>query len=122
MKRTSPVTLTAIAAAALTLLVASPLRADDGAEFDSRPVPVKTPPPQYPTQLRREGVTGLVAIRVVIDESGNVTECTVTKSSHPEFEQPALAAIRNWKFRPASKGGTPVKSHFIVPIKFAVEE
>lgn len=122
MKRTSPFTLTAIAAVAFTLLSISPLRASDGSEFDVRPIPVKTPPPEYPQQLRRSGVAGMVAVRVEVDESGNVTECSVTKSSQSEFEGPAIAAIRNWKFRPASKGGTAVKSHFIVPIKFSVED
>ena len=104
------------------LLVASPLRADEVADFDARPVPVKTPPPDYPTQLKRSGVSGIVAVRVALDEMGNVTEASVSKSSQPEFDEPALAAIRRWKFRPASKGGAAVKSHLIIPIKFTVEE
>lgn len=105
----------------LATLTFSPARADES-EFDAKPVPVKTPPPVYPSQLRRDGVAGLVAVRVTIDEQGNVSECSVSKSTNPEFESAALSAIRNWKFKPAVKGGAAVKSHLIIPLKFAVDE
>lgn len=98
----------------------APARAAE-ADFDQRPVPVKTPPPSYPDQLRRDGVNGTVAIKVLVDEEGNVAECTVSKSTRQEFEAPAVAAVRNWKFKPATKGGAPVKARFIVPIQFNIE-
>jgi periplasmic protein TonB len=97
------------------------LRADEGASYDQRPVPVKTPPPSYPDQLRRDGVEGTVAVRVQIDEDGNVIDCAVSKSSHEGFERPALAAVRGWKFKPASKGGKPVKASIIIPMRFSNE-
>ncbi len=89
--------------------------------MDARPVPVKTPPPVYPADLRRDRVDGIVAVRVTIDETGNVSECAVSKSSRQEFEEPALAAIRNWKFKPASKGGAAVAVTLIIPVKFSLE-
>ena len=64
----------------------------------------------------------MVALKVDIDETGAVTGCVVSKSSRAEFEQPAIDAVRNWKFKPAKKGGTPVKISLILPIKFSVEE
>jgi len=91
------------------------------AAFDVRPVPVKTPPPHFPADMQRQGVSGVVAVRVVIDESGLVSECSVSKSSHAEFEQAAMDAVKNWKFKPASKAGVAVKSSVVIPIKFSVE-
>ena len=90
-------------------------------EFDVRPVPVKTPPPIYPDALRRDGVDGLVAVKVTIDEKGSVSECVVAKSSRVEFEQPAVEAVKSWKFKPASKDGVAVKSQVVIPIKFIQE-
>ncbi len=91
------------------------------AAFDVRPVPVKTPPPEFPSDMQRQGISGVVAVRVVIDEKGAVEECSVSKSSHAEFEQAAVTAVKNWKFKPASKGGVAVKVSVVIPIKFSQE-
>lgn len=113
----------AIVCASLFASIALPAaRADESASFDVRPVPVRTPPPAYPDALRRDGVSGMVAVRILVDEAGNVTECEVAKSSRAEFEGPALNAIRQWKFKPASKGGTAVRSRLVVPIAFNAVE
>jgi len=89
--------------------------------LDTRPVPVKTPPPVYPIELRRKGVTGEVAVKVVIDELGNVVECSVKRASRSEFEDPALNAVKQWKFKPATKDGMPVRCHMLIPINFNVQ-
>jgi protein TonB len=94
----------------------------EGADFDVRPIPVKTPPPAYPTSLRQTGVSGLVALKVEIDESGNVTECSVSKSTNPEFDGPAMQAVKGWKFKPAQKSGAAVKIRLVIPIKFNIDE
>jgi protein TonB len=94
----------------------------EGTDFDVRPTPVKTPPPEYPSKMRRDGITGVVALKVEIDETGAVTDCSVAKSSNAEFEQPAMNAVKNWKFKPAQKGGSPVKIRLVIPIKFSLDE
>ena len=72
--------------------------------------------------MAREGIKGTVAIKVVIDETGSVVECSVSKSSHTEFEQPAVAAVKTWKFKPAVKDGTKVRAEVLIPIRFNPEE
>jgi protein TonB len=94
----------------------------EGTAFDVRPTPVKTPPPEYPSNMKREGVTGVVALKVEIDETGAVTDCSVAKSSNAAFEQPAMAAVKNWRFKPAQKAGAPVKVSLVIPIQFALDE
>lgn len=93
----------------------------EGTAFDVRPMPVKTPPPEYPSSMRREGMTGVVALRVVIDETGNVTDCSVAKSSNSAFEEPAMNAVKKWRFKPAEKAGAPIKVSLIIPIQFAID-
>lgn len=110
----------------LAVVVCLPLRlaADDTVytKADVNPVPVKTPPPTYPGEMKRQGVSGVVAVVVVIDESGVVTSCSVAKSSRPEFEESAVAAVKKWKFKPAQKDGGPVKIKVTIPIRFNIEE
>jgi len=91
-------------------------------KVDENPVPVKTPPPKYPDSLKREGVSGVVAVVIVIDEKGAIISSTIGKSSHPDFERPALDAVKNWKFKPAKKDGASVKVKVTVPLRFNVEE
>lgn len=107
-----------VALVAIALAGASFVRADNGKPFDEAPQPLRTVAPTYPHDLRREGVSGMVAVSVVIDDQGNVTERSVSKSSHPGFEQPALDAVSQWKFKPATKGGQAVSVRVVLPVKF----
>lgn len=91
-------------------------------KVDENPVPVKTPPPRYPDSLKREGVSGVVAVVIVIDEKGAIMSSSIAKSSHAEFERPALEAVKNWKFKPAKKDGNPVKVRVTIPLRFNVDE
>lgn len=85
------------------------------------PVPVRTVAPEYPSELRREGVSGLVMVKCSIDEQGNVAATEVEKSSNPAFEKPALDAVKRWKFKPAKQDGTPIAIKVSIPIKFVFE-
>ena len=92
------------------------------AKVDQNPTPLKTPEPKYPVSLRREGVAGLVSVSCVIDENGKVISAKATKSTRSEFEQPALDAIHNWVFKPATKDGKPVKVRVTIPFRFNLED
>lgn len=85
-------------------------------KFDKNPTPTRTPPPDFPNDMK--GTSGLVAVVVIIDEKGAVTQASISKSSHPEFEAPSLQAIKNWKFKPAEVGGQPVKAKVTIPLHF----
>lgn len=109
----------ALICGALSLL---PLRvAAAGSDMDERPVPVKSVAPEYPADMKRDGQSGLVYIRVVIDENGDVVEQSIEKSTRAEFEAPALAAVSHWKFKPAKKNGAAVRVGITIPIKFTAE-
>jgi protein TonB len=82
------------------------------------PVPVRMVPPEYPYELKRNGITGVVTLVFEVDEKGNVVDPKVQKSTNPGFEQPALEAIVKWKFKPGQKDGVPVKMKIGVPLQF----
>jgi len=104
---------------AALLLGSLPVRADEGIEA---PVPVRMVPPKFPPEMRREGTGGVVTVKCTIDEKGNVTDPQVEKASNDAFIQPALEALRKWKFKPAKKGGTPVPLKVSIPIQFSISE
>ena len=93
-----------------------PVRAGD----TEPPVPVRMVPPVYPTELRRDGTSGIVVVKCLIDEKGNVTEAQIEKTSNPAFSQPAIDAIKRWKFKPAKKEGAAIALHVNIPVQFNV--
>jgi protein TonB len=91
------------------------------AQTKEPPVPVRTVAPDYPDELRRDGVSGLVMVKCTIDVQGNVTDPEIEKSSNNAFEKPALAALKKWKFKPAKQDGAPIAIKVSIPIKFVFE-
>jgi protein TonB len=107
-----------LAAAALVLLVG--LAAPTARAVTEAPVPVRTSAPEYPYELKRDGVSGVVTVKFSVDEKGNVVDPEVLKSSNKGFEQAALNAILKWKFKPALQDGAPVKSKLAIPVQFSL--
>lgn len=85
-------------------------------EIDQKPRPTYQVAPAYPAGLK--SVEGVVSIIFIVDPAGRVTRARVEKSSRPEFEKPALDALKQWKFEPAMKGGQRVACKMRVPIRF----
>jgi len=100
------------------VLLGAALLARAEAAFDEAPVPVHAVPPVLSGTLRASGLSGMVSIKITIDENGNVTQAAVAKSTDTQFEQPALEAVNRWKFRPAKKDGRPVVAQVMVPVRF----
>jgi protein TonB len=105
--------LPAILCVGLVSLVVPAAKADK-----EPPVPIRTFAPEYPFEMRREGVNGVVTVKVTIDEHGAVSSTEVVKSSNPAFERPAVDAVTKWKFKPAKVDGKAVETKVIVPISF----
>ena len=92
-----------------------------GAEGTEPPVPVRTVPPKFPEEMRRSGSAGLVTVNCLIDEKGNVTETKVVKASNDAFAEPALEALKKWKFKPAKKEGAAIAIRVNIPVQFTVD-
>jgi protein TonB len=70
------------------------------------PIPLQQQLPAFPGQLTvaRQGL-----IDVLIDETGVVQTATMTQSVSRQYDGLAVAAARNWRYRPATLNGMPVK-------------
>ncbi|MEW6306889.1 MAG: energy transducer TonB [Verrucomicrobiota bacterium] len=89
-------------------------------DLDQKPVAVAQIQPTHPRELVKARVEGNVTLLFVVDEQGRVEDPRVENSSRPEFERPALEAVRKWKFKPGTKEGAPVKTYIRQPIQFSI--
>jgi TonB family protein len=69
------------------------------------------------------GITGQIRdrgrVEVLIDEQGRVTMVTIKQTMHPLYDQLVLAAARDWRYRPATLNGTPVKFRKTIAISLS---
>lgn len=86
-------------------------------DLDQRPRVIYQPGPTLTREVRKQA-PGKVYILFLVNREGRVENAKVQKSSHPVFEQPALKAVKRWKFEPGKKSGQAVRFRMRVPIKF----
>ena len=110
-----------LAATVVLACVARAAASEIHTEFDVKPMPVRTPPPQYPAEMKAKGVAGIVLLTVVINETGGVETLEVVRASDDAFIPATTAAVKEWKFKPAQKGGTAVRAKFQLPVQFSVD-
>ena len=76
------------------------------------------PNPVYPEKALRERVRGLVVLRVEVSETGDPVVIEVVREARKDLTDAAIAAVRQWKFEPATKDGHPVRGHVTVRFPF----
>jgi TonB family protein len=64
--------------------------------------------PIFPASAKEAGITGTVVIEVMVDENGDV-RATRAQSGPRQLWNAARSAAQQWKFRPATDEGKPVK-------------
>lgn len=88
----------------------------------SLPEPMSRVAPIYPSRARARGVEGLVVMSVLVSEEGEVQDARVVEASPAGvFEEVALAAVKQWSFRPAEYEGRNVSIRIEVPMRFALQ-
>jgi TonB family protein len=84
------------------------------------PVVVFRVPPEYPANFKGPAVSGEVIVEFIVGESGDVIDAVVVKSLTAQLDEITLAAVKQWKFRPAVREGKHVRSLMQVPIGFGL--
>lgn len=87
------------------------------ADLDQKPRAIYQPSPSMSQEVLKKA-PGTVYIIFIVDQNGRVVEPKIQKSTDAVFEQPALSAIRQWKFEPGKRNGSPVRFRMRVPITF----
>jgi TonB family protein len=81
------------------------------------------PKPRYTADARRARIQGVVLLEAIVDEKGNVGEVRVSRSLDREFglDDEAVATLKQWQFRPATKDGTTIPVLVEVEISFTLK-
>jgi protein TonB len=82
------------------------------------PVPIESSQvqPVYPEEARRAGVQGLVVLEVSIDEQGKVGDVKVVRGLGHGCDEAMVAAVRQWRFHPATRDGKPIKVRHVLQL------
>jgi periplasmic protein TonB len=88
----------------------------------SRPqiIPGTKVEPRYTEQARQARLQGVVVLRAVIDERGNVIDIELRTRLRFGLDEEAVKAVSQWKFTPALLHGRPVKVFFDLTVNFEV--
>lgn len=73
-------------------------------------LPAITSEPRVNPDDLRGIAEGNVVVEIVIDESGAIVRKSVVQSMGPAIDGKVLAALENWRFRPATRDGVPIPS------------
>jgi TonB family protein len=78
--------------------------------------------PEYPLDLRRNGVTGSVLFEFWVDSRGRpeVSTFRVIRSSHKQFSDAVIRAVQVMRFNPATIGGCGVRQMVRQPFGFSL--
>ncbi len=84
----------------------------------SGPAPLKKVDPKYPPTLINEHVEGEVVLYAVIRADGSVDSIQLIHGIDEQLDANAMNALSHWKFRPATREGSPIELEAIVHIPF----
>jgi protein TonB len=94
-----------------------PLRAGSGIE---PPVVLREVRPTYTDEARRRAIEGDVDLEIVVDGDGRVGDIRVVRGLGAGLNERAIAAVRQWRFQPARRRGTPVAVVVNVSVGFSL--
>jgi TonB family protein len=80
--------------------------------------------PNYTGAAMRAKIQGLVVMECVVEVDGTVGPVRVTRSLDPVYglDDAAVQTLKQWRFRPGTRDGTPVRVAVIVEISFTLRE
>jgi len=78
--------------------------------------------PTYPRIARKLHKEGTVVLRITIDERGGLKDVKVVQKAGFGFDEAAVNAVKESKFRPAKQRGIPVACRALWKVKFALAD
>ena len=85
------------------------------------PVPIKEVKPRYTDGAKARGVQGIVEVTAEVLSNGSVGAVKVTQSLDPDLDEQAVLAVKEWKFKPATKDDNPVDVEVNIELTFTLK-
>jgi len=86
--------------------------------LDKQPRAKVQMPPEYPANMKKDGLDGTVMVEFDVDVKGRVVSARVRQSTDRAFEEPTLRAVLKWRFEPGLSKGLPVPFRMVIPVNF----
>lgn len=77
--------------------------------------------PVYPELAKRARVEGVVTLQVTTNEDGTVADIKILRA-HPLLSQPAIDAVKQWRYSPTLLNGVPVPVQAYVDVEFKLSD
>ena len=87
----------------------------------THPEKISAPQPQYTEIARKARIQGSVILQTTIDKNGDISDVKVLKGLHMGLSEAAEAAVRQWKFKPATLNGKPVAVYYNLTVNFTLQ-
>lgn len=82
------------------------------------PVLIYRVEPEFSEEARHAKFQGTVLLRIEVGVDGRPRNFRVIESPGLGLDQKAIAAVEQWRFRPASRSGKPVASTAVIEVHF----
>ena len=83
----------------------------------TRPIAISRTMPEWRPSAVEAMMEFRGSIEVLIGTDGKVISAVITDSVHPNYDDQLRKAAMNWTFKPATKGGKPVRYRYAVDIQ-----
>lgn len=84
----------------------------------SAPTAISAPDPDYTEEARRAKKQGTCVLWLIVDSTGHPRDIRVVRGLGFGLDAKAIDAVKQWRFQPALKDGTPVDVQISVNIDF----
>jgi periplasmic protein TonB len=84
----------------------------------SAPKPIATPDPEYTDEARRAKIQGTCILWLIVGADGHPRDIRVVRGLGYGLDAKALETVKQWRFEPAQKSGTPVNVQVSVEVVF----
>ena len=96
-----------------------PTRYDAG--IPTAPQLISKTDPDYTPEARAAGIQGTVLVQATITPEGRATDLKVLHSLDVGLDEKALECVATWRFRPATKSGSPVPVPVQIEVNFRLK-
>ncbi len=76
--------------------------------------------PEFSEEARKAKFSGNVLVDLIVDENGQPSHVRVARGVGMGLDEKAVEAVRQYKFKPATKDGKPVKVELSIDVNFQI--
>ena len=87
----------------------------------TQPERINEAKPQYTEIARKARIQGVVILQATIDKNGDITDVKVLRGLQMGLTEAAVAAVTQWKFKPATLNGKPVAVYYNLTVNFQLQ-